>query len=625
MPLSAARLRRFNRVVAPRFSLTTRIVILAAIPLACAIGLGVFLTLERERELNHFLAFKEAMTLVNSLAEVTESNNTELGNSWCWSLTAVQENGPAVVNAMRSTWEENVKATDRAFAKLQSLCTHVDFSKHDPRIKEILDQVAGAKTHLDDHRQLVRQTMGYTKIIGPYNELTDLVQTIYPVLLNETSDKDLAQRLEAYNIFLDYHAACVQYVGVLVWAHQVFPLPTNGYVRYESYYRDSETLLKHFRNLAPAPIVAQVDALLDDDRGRWVGEKVKSYLNENRDRFYDFSPEKDLEAQFKAKAEGRNADLAKLTAVIRQDLTDHTATEITQLRWNRNLTAAATVFAVGITVAFTLGLGRSISRLIVKVTRGIADGANQVYSAARQITEASESLAQSSAAQAESVDRTLAMIGQIRTKAEATNASAQKATASIHNTQQVVAESNTIVGQLDRSIQQIASNSAETKRILQTINEIAFQTNILALNAAVEAARAGEEGAGFAVVAQEVRALAQRSAAAAGNTDELVENSSRCIDAGTQAAAKANASLGKVLSSAGEVGTCIRDIEQHAHEQGSATAEISEAATRVGEITHHTAAAAQQCAASATTLKEQASQLEEYVGQLQTMVLGHSG
>lgn len=597
---------------------------LAAIPLACAIGLGAYLTVERARELNHFLAFQQAMNLVNGLAALSEATQTELGNSWCWNPTAVQENGEPVVAAMRATWEDNTRATDRAFSNLQAVCAQIDFSRHDPRVKSILGRVRAAQPALDEHRTAVRRTMDYTKIIAPYNELTALIQTIYPVLLNETSDKDLAQRLAAYNIYLDYHAACVQYVGVMVWAHQVFPLPTNGYILYESNYRTSEALLAQFRNLAPPSIVAKVDAILNDPRGRWVDEKVHSYLIANSGRLFDFAPERNLEAEFKRQAEGRNADLGRLMAVIRQDLVDHTTAQITQLTRNRNLTIGLTALAVSVTVFFTLFLGGSISRLIVAITRGVADGASQVFVAARQITEASESLAKSSTSQAESVDLTLAMLGQIREKAEATNASAQKATASIACTSEIVAESNTIMAQLDQSIHQIADNSAETKRILQTINEIAFQTNILALNAAVEAARAGNEGAGFAVVAQEVRALAQRSASAAGNTDELVENSSKCIDEGTQAAGRANLSLGKVLASTREVVACIRAIEQHALAQGSVTAEISDAATKVGEITHHTAAAAQQCASSANSLKEQASQLETYVAQLESMVLGHS-
>src|SRR6185369_10906883 len=117
----------------------------------------------------------------------------------------------------------------------------------------------------------------------------------------------------------------------------------------------------------------------------------------------------------------------------------------------------------------------------------------------------------------------------IRAMTQATSENAKKATAMIDDTTKIVAESNVAMTDMNQSIRQIKDNSGETKKILRTINDIAFQTNILALNAAVEAARAGEHGAGFAVVAEEVRNLAQRSATASSNSNSLIESSNQCI------------------------------------------------------------------------------------------------
>ncbi len=605
-------------------SLKLRIFILAAIPLACAAVFGGYLTLERVREMNRFVSFREAMDLVNALADVTEANADELGSSWCWSLNAVQENGQAVVDRMRAQWEQHGQTLDRAYANMQAVRAGMDLGKYDPRIREILDRVDAAYGILPEHRQRMRETMDYTKIIEPYDGLKTQIQAVYPALLNETDDKQLAQRLQAYNVFLDFHSACVQYVGVLVWAHQVPTLPANGYARYEAHYRESETLLKHFRNLAPAGIVAGVDALLEDERGRWVEEKVRSFLAANGNSFHDFTPHKQLEAEFKEKGEGRNADLAKLMTGMRADLVAHANAQIEALALKRNVTVVITAIVIGLTLALTLYFAATLSRMVIRITEGIAEGARQVFAAARQITEASDSLAKNSNTLVANVDETSAMIRQIQAMADATSSSARRASTSISSTSVIVSESNSLMGQLDTSIQQIAVNSAETKKILHSINEIAFQTNILALNAAVEAARAGEQGAGFAIVAEEVRSLAQRSASAATSTDTLVENSTGCIEQGTTMAGRANASLGKVLTSTGEVSDCIRSIEEHARKQDLATAEMSEAAVRVGQIAHSTAAAAQQCAASASSLHEQAVQLEEYVAQLESAVLGEA-
>jgi methyl-accepting chemotaxis protein len=598
------------------------LIILAAIPACCAIWLGTSLTRERIRELHEFVAFEEAMGLANCLAEVNEANDAELGCVWSWSLTAEKENGTAVVTAMRNTWEENGKALDDAYSRLEGRTTKLDFSAYDPKLREILNEVAASKQKLGDHRVQVRKTMDYVPMITPYNELKTRIQALYPALLKETSDKELAQRLTSYNLYVDFHGACVQYTGVMIWAHQIPKLPPNGYARYESYFRESETLLKHFRNLAPPTIVAQVDALLSDDRGRWVDEKVRSFLNNNTDDFHDFGPHRSLEQELKAKAEGRNTDLGKIAGAIREDIMKYAAARIEGMKWKRNITVASLVLALGITVAVTLSIATALSRLIARITEGLADGAKHVLDASIQISEASVGLAESASSQADGVDQTVNMIGAIRTLIGETTTNAQKATAAISNTSKVVAQSRANMADMKSSIGQIATNSTQTKKILHTIDEIAFQTNILALNAAVEAARAGELGAGFAIVAEEVRSLAQRSASAANSTNELIEKSHTCIDSGAAATERANTSLERLLGCTGQVEQCITAIEESAQHQVRAIGEVSDAASKVGALTHGTAAAAEQCAASALTLKEQATNLEDYVMQFEDLVFG---
>jgi hypothetical protein len=603
-------------------SLRAKLFILTSIPLRCAVVLGAFLTYQRVRELREFVSFRNAMELANNLAVVNEINNLEMGNSWCWTPTAIAENGVEVVEKMRATWANNGKRLDQSFVDLQKLRDKLDFRQFDSRLQQIFSEIDSSKSRLNDHRKAVLPTMEYSKIIAPYNELNDRIQAIYPALLRETSDKELALRLTAYNLYLDYYSMSGAMIGVLVWAHQIPQLPADGYARYEAGYRSSNLLRKHFSNIAPADIVAKVEALYNDERGRWVDEKVTSFLAANNPTFHDFSPHRSLGKELSEKGEGRVADLAKLMGAQRDGIVAYTNAKIGELSWKRNATGGITFFVIAFSVGFMVWFGNSISRLIAAVTRELSEGASRLYAASRQINQASESLANNSTSQAASVDATLTMIAQIRQMTEATSASAHKATSAIGNTSTIVAESNSIMGEMNTSIGQIASNSAETKKILRTINEIAFQTNILALNAAVEAARAGEQGAGFAIVADEVRALAQRSASAANSTEQLAEHSNKCIKEGTVASNRASTSLGRVLTSTSEVCECIALIEEHIQKQDSAVSQIDTAANKVGETTHATAAAAEQCAASAMSLNEEARNLDSCVAQLEKIVLG---
>ena len=605
--------------------LKTKLLLLSFIPLCCAVWLGGSSVLARIRERAEFSNFREVMSLANALAKVNEANNDELRNAWCWNPGAIKDNGVAVVDKIKAVWEQDAKSNDQAYAEMQKISTTLDLTKFDPQIKDILQDIDRAKNELAQHRSQMRQVMEFSEIIKPYDRLKISIQAIWPVLVKRTTDKDLAQRLTAYNLYLDYQADCVQYTGVLTWAQQIPRLPAEAYARYESYYRESETLLKYFRSLAPQAIVAKVDKLLTDERGRWFEAHVKSYLNNTNGtfEFHDFMPHADMGAEFKDKGESRNVDLGKLMTDIRAEIGDYTDQRIDELSARKNLALLQTIVAIGLTVGLSVFLSRSISRTLLQITEGIASGTTQVYHAAHKIKEVSDTLAQGAKEQAASVDGTESMINQIRENTRATTDSSRRAIELIRQTTQTVQTSSENMKEMDGAMAQIEADGSKTKSIIKTITEISFQTNILALNAAVEAARAGEAGAGFAVVAEEVRSLAGRSGLASNDTNRIVEASASTIGRGMETTRKANESFRSVLVSTRNVAECVAQIEREAEKQSTGIDEIGESAKRVGQITRNNSAKAEECASYAHLLNQQAESLEGYVTHLKTLVEGH--
>ncbi|MBN1380874.1 MAG: hypothetical protein JXA41_04290 [Deltaproteobacteria bacterium] len=150
--------------------------------------------------------------------------------------------------------------------------------------------------------------------------------------------------------------------------------------------------------------------------------------------------------------------------------------------------------------------------------------------------------------------------------------------------EQVVHQANTSMGDLNKSIQEISEASTETSNIIKNIDEIAFQTNLLALNAAVEAARAGEAGAGFAVVADEVRNLAMRTAESAKNTAELIENTVKRIQYGTDLVSRTNGDFVNVSASVGKAVTLIGEIAAGSAEQARGVEQINLAIAELNEL-----------------------------------------
>jgi len=170
----------------------------------------------------------------------------------------------------------------------------------------------------------------------------------------------------------------------------------------------------------------------------------------------------------------------------------------------------------------------------------------------------------------------------------------------------------------------INQSSQAVAKVAKGIEEIAFQTNLLALNAAVEAARAGEAGAGFAVVAEEVRNLAQRSSDQARTTSQLITDSSKRTEEGAKQAGEANDSLQAILTSVKKVTDLVKEITATSKEQALGIEQINTAVSRMDQVVQQNSASAEESASASSQLSTQADNMKALVEQLDSFVLGVS-
>jgi methyl-accepting chemotaxis protein len=185
-----------------------------------------------------------------------------------------------------------------------------------------------------------------------------------------------------------------------------------------------------------------------------------------------------------------------------------------------------------------------------------------------------------------------------------------------------VRESNQSLAELVTSMGSIQESSQRVAKIIKTIDEIAFQTNILALNAAVEAARAGEAGAGFAVVADEVRNLAQRSAQAAKDTTNLIDASVTSAASGNQRVEQVAASIAGITTSVSKVKGLVEEVSAASRQQSQGIDQVSQAVAQMEKVTQATAATAEESAAASEELSAQAETSLGVVGRLESLVGG---
>ncbi len=260
---------------------------------------------------------------------------------------------------------------------------------------------------------------------------------------------------------------------------------------------------------------------------------------------------------------------------------------------------------------------RVINRNLSNTLSNINIAAEQVDAGANQISGASQSLAQGTTEQASSVQELSATIAEMTDHVKNNADNAGQASRLAIDTGNVVEESNRYMQQLMEAMNEINTTSDEINKIIKTIEDIAFQTNILALNAAVEAARAGEAGKGFAVVADEVRNLAGKSADAAKNTTALIESTVNAINNGMSVTDETAKSMLTVVEKAEELGGKIQEIAQASEQQADQITQISIGIDQISSVVQTNSATAEESAASSEELSSQASMLKQLIDQFE--------
>ena len=301
----------------------------------------------------------------------------------------------------------------------------------------------------------------------------------------------------------------------------------------------------------------------------------------------------------------------------------HTASEAGFASFASTLLGVSAAAALLLVVVAVL-VARSIPRPFVAIISELHEAVAANVHSANQVSQTSAAIASGSSQQAASLEETSASLEEISSMARRNTDSAQRATAIARSTRTAADAGTTAVAAMNTAMAEIKTSSDGIAKIIKTIDEIAFQTNILALNAAVEAARAGEAGMGFAVVAEEVRALAQRSAQAAKETATQIDDSVRKSHHGATVCAQVAVHLNEIATKSREVDQLISEIATASHEQTQGIVQVNSAIGEMDRAVQAGAARAEEGAAVAQELTDRSTQLQHTVDNLAAVVGGQS-
>jgi len=292
---------------------------------------------------------------------------------------------------------------------------------------------------------------------------------------------------------------------------------------------------------------------------------------------------------------------------------EETSSSLSNASWMMIIGVVAGLF---ISVILAFFLIKSIVKVVVDSVKSLSEGTAQVVSASEQISSASVSLAEGASSQASSVEEVSATIEEATASNNQNADNSREANLLAQHSNDAARIGNQQVSDLMVAMEKITDSSQKIAKIIKTIDEIAFQTNLLALNAAVEAARAGEHGLGFAVVAEEVKNLAERSAGAAKEITGIIEASIDQVKMGTEVANRTKESFTEILTSIKKTSDLIGEIAISAKEQAEGMNQIATAMGSVDQITQQNASASEETAAAAEELNAQALSMLESVAEI---------
>jgi Methyl-accepting chemotaxis protein (MCP) signalling domain len=611
-----------------RLSLERRILILVLLPLLGGLIPGVLMVIRAQRELIEMRHLKALADVVWKLSELDSRIDSESTNWYFFKSTfEATDDERKKERIKQDQWRID---TVKTIADYKILRSEIDSSSLSAPLRIALDSVERDIDALPELRRLVdHQTDDESSItiMEDYRGFRRDINAVFPLLVDSTTSNVITRKLAVLPKLVLVRKTAMDAGGMIFFYHQLRSsksarhfTPTEAFTLIhaaelaEIYWSDVIALSQgkdreHLRSIHDSPQWKRAMELL--------AGHGKAALDGSE-------PPVSGEAGWSPSWAFLETTMNSEIMALREDFS-RTCADLTESAQQRRLwTSVGLLFGIALVLWLTINLGRSLSRPFSNAARELLAGAEQSAEEAASVRSTSATVAEGSTNQAAALEETSAALEEIAAMTRSNSSNAQQAQRSANDMRSSAEHGSEMIQLLTQAMDALRVSSEQVTRIIKTIDEIAFQTNILALNAAVEAARAGDAGAGFAVVAEEVRSLAQRSAQAAHETSEKISSSTARTKAGADVTQQVATSLDAILAKARDVEGLVNSIAKACTDQTNGIDQITRAIHQIDQVTQGNAAAAEETAASAHELQNRSDAFRKSVHGLQKIVFGNS-
>lgn len=608
-------------------SLERRILLLVLLPLVGGLIPGAIMVQRAQRELQEMRRLTALADVVWKLGDLDSRIDSESTNWYFFKPTfQATEEERKKERVKQDAWRVD---TDKTIASYNSLRSEIDSTNLSAPLRNALAEVERDIADLPDLRRVVDTQKGEESsisIMARYRGFRSDINVVFPLLVDATTSNVITRKLATIPKLILARKTAMDAGGMIFFYHQLRASKNSRH------FTPSEALtLTHAAEMAEiywGDVIAlsegtereHLRAVHDSPQWKRAMELLAAH---GKAALEDTAPPIAGETGWSPSWQFLETNMNSEIMALRADFTQ-TCTEMTESAQQRRLwTSVSLLLGTVLVLWLTIRLGHSISRPISRTAKDLLEGAERSAKEAESVRESSAKVAEGSTNQAASLEETSAALEEIAAMTRSNADNAQQAQRSANDTRSAAEQGAEQIRLLTQAMEALRASSEEVSRIVKTIDEIAFQTNILALNAAVEAARAGEAGAGFAVVAEEVRSLAQRSAQAAKETADKISESTTRTKAGAEVTEKVTGSLVSILSKAREVENLVNAIAKACSDQNNGIGQITQAVHQIDQVTQGNSASAEETATAAQALQSRSVAFRKAVHGLQRIVFGN--